>query len=58
LKLKKAIDRMEATIVAPVRAVRPARVGAASLRWPMASVPSVSGTFEAPTEEISAGLWF
>jgi hypothetical protein len=53
-----AIDRMEATTVAPVRAVRPAHMGVASLCWHSTSAAAATVKIKAPTEDISAGLSF
>jgi len=49
---------MEAAVVAPVRAVLPAPMGEASLRWH--STPAAAATLycNAPTEDASAGLSF
>jgi len=58
LNTYQAIDRMEATVVASVRAVRPARMGVASLRWDSNSATAATVDFEAPTEDVSAGLLF
>jgi len=46
---------MEATTVAPVRAVRPAPMGEASLRWHSTSATAATPDSNAPTEEFSAG---
>jgi hypothetical protein len=58
LNSHKAIDRMEAAIVAPVRAVRPAPMGVASLRWQAVSTNTATVDFNAPTEDVSAGRLF
>jgi hypothetical protein len=54
-----AIDRMEATVVASVRAVRQFACGAGFASGKVRSKVSATKTaqdFEAPTEAISAGL--
>jgi hypothetical protein len=61
LNLTKAIDRMEATVVASVRAVRPVAQGAVvSLGQMRPAAPATPQypDFEAPTEATSAGLLF
>jgi len=61
LNTYQAIDRMEATVVAFVRAVRPARMSVASLRWHSTSATAATvdfKAFKAPTEDVSAGLLF
>jgi hypothetical protein len=59
LNLPIAIDRMDATVAASVRAVRDLAAGVASLSgkgYLNPSATEIRKTFKAPTEAVSAGL--
>jgi hypothetical protein len=58
LNLRKAIDGMEVTVVASVRAARLDAHRGASLRRREPSPVSITRDFEASTEAASAGLSF